>query len=667
MTRGFTAVIGLLFPCFANDQYSEQFLIGKNMSFFKSNQSSLKHFNLLALLCLALSACSEPASNEKPLIEVTDSSALLTIQQRLEALSKDVDNSEAVANIKRLQWAYGHYSELGLWHDFADLFSEKAIGHYPAGDLNRDQIRSLFVDQVGQGQLGLSEGGLYPHISFTPVVNLSEDGQSAKARFRIIAMLGGYGGNATWAHGVYENGYVKEDGIWKVSELGYHGQVSGSYGESLSTTLSTPLTQASVPFHYYPEQIGKPHSTSSKRNGLKDLNTLKTDFLELEQRLEHLNAEKEVSNLQHAYGYYMDRKQWDSVASLFAENANMELGQQGVYVGKESIRSSLEQFGPSGLQAGELRDELQFQTYVTISPDGKRAKARVTQLGMWGSNDSEAQWREGIYENEYVKENGAWKIQSLHHYPRLKTAYAQGWAKQASPAAEPNIDYPADLPPTEEYEIYPSFYIPAFHFSHPVTQQPPQYPEGSAAQNALIGFADNNTPISTVINTSAELEERILSAEIQIAKNNAYDATENLISAFSFYLDERMWTAAAQLFAEDGSNEIPTLGASIGSELIQQALLAAYGSEGRHNQDLSLHHILQPVIQVADDGQSAQVSARLWQINVDAGEEDYYLAGIYQGRTVLEGNTWKIQKMNLNYTWTASYLEGWSRRINDEH
>ena len=36
---------------------------------------------------------------------------------RLEALLQRV---EALSAIKRLQHAYGHYSELGLWHDFAD-------------------------------------------------------------------------------------------------------------------------------------------------------------------------------------------------------------------------------------------------------------------------------------------------------------------------------------------------------------------------------------------------------------------------------------------------------------------------------------------------------------------------------------------------------------------
>src|SRR5690606_26511864 len=62
--------------------------------------------------------------------------------------------AEALRTVKRLQWAYGHYSEFGLWHDFADLFADTGIGHYVQGDLNREEIRALFLEQVGHPVTG---------------------------------------------------------------------------------------------------------------------------------------------------------------------------------------------------------------------------------------------------------------------------------------------------------------------------------------------------------------------------------------------------------------------------------------------------------------------------------------------------------------------------------
>src|SRR5215471_56522 len=117
---------------------------------------------------------------------------LSTVQQRLDRLEALTDRVEAISAIKRLQYAYGHYAELGLWHDFADLFADTGIGHYTTGALDREQIRSLFLKEVGGGRVGLADGRIYPHISMQPVVTVAPDGQSANGRWHIMAMLGGY-------------------------------------------------------------------------------------------------------------------------------------------------------------------------------------------------------------------------------------------------------------------------------------------------------------------------------------------------------------------------------------------------------------------------------------------------------------------------------------------
>jgi hypothetical protein len=105
---------------------------------------------------------------------------------RIAAAEQRVTRAESVRAIKRLQYAYGHYVEFGLWHDFADLFTEDAIAHYPAGDLGREAIRELFFDQVGGGQLGLAEGRLYPHFVLQPVVTLDPSGETAHGRWHVL-------------------------------------------------------------------------------------------------------------------------------------------------------------------------------------------------------------------------------------------------------------------------------------------------------------------------------------------------------------------------------------------------------------------------------------------------------------------------------------------------
>ena len=91
-----------------------------------------------------------------------DSSALVILQQRITRLEAAVRGAEAIRAVKRLQYAYGHYAEFGLWNDLADLFAENGVGHYPSGTLGKEAIRKLFLQDVGKGMLGLGEGQFYP-------------------------------------------------------------------------------------------------------------------------------------------------------------------------------------------------------------------------------------------------------------------------------------------------------------------------------------------------------------------------------------------------------------------------------------------------------------------------------------------------------------------------
>ena len=148
-----------------------------------------------------------------------DSAKLGALQKRMDRLEADVQGAESIRAVKRLQYAYGHYAELGLWNDFADLFADSGVGHYTTGALDREGIRRLFLEDVGKGKLGLNEGQFYPHFILQPVVTLDPGRKSARGRFHCLAMLGGYGGKAFWAGGVYENQYILENGIWKINEL----------------------------------------------------------------------------------------------------------------------------------------------------------------------------------------------------------------------------------------------------------------------------------------------------------------------------------------------------------------------------------------------------------------------------------------------------------------
>src|SRR4030095_14629926 len=149
--------------------------------------------------------------------------------------------------------------------------------------------------------------------------------------------------------------------------------------------------------------------------GSANIEGLQQRWVELARSAQQLRDETDVLNLQHSYGYYFDQKMWGAVANLFASDGTMELGLRGAYSGRDRIRRALNLIGGERLDEDEVNDHLQLATVVHIAPDGKTAKARGVELSLTGVKGRSAQWDEGIFENEYVKQNGIWKIASLHY------------------------------------------------------------------------------------------------------------------------------------------------------------------------------------------------------------------------------------------------------------
>jgi hypothetical protein len=625
------------------------------------------------------------------------------LEQRLDRLEARVEQAESIRAIKRLQHAYGHYAEFGLWYDLADLFSAGAVGHYPAGDLvGSDALRKLFFEQVGQGRLGLADGRFYPHIVLQPVITLDPDGKHAQGRWHVFAMLGGFGGNATWVGGIYDNDYVLEDGTWKIAELRYATQFSGPYDRGWTSpavntgataaapTASAPAPTASAPapscenyllnactiaFRYDAARAGTPAPPLPAAEGWRraepNIGLLRARAIDLERRAARLGDESAVASLQHAYGYYVDRNLWDDAADLFGADGTLELGLQGVYAGRASIRRALGQFGPQGLRDGELNDHVQLQTIVTVAPDGRTAHARGVDLAQWGERvDGEyhAEWREAIFENVFVKESGVWKIAAMHLYPRIAWDYAQGWAKDARPAPTPSKTVPPDRPPTVVHAVYPTFYVPPFHFPNPVTGKPPQYPPGAseASVAAPAPRAATGDPDAAggggfrALRALAALEPRVAAAERELAVASAFDGAENVANAYSYYLDEFRWDDIADLFAASGWKELPYVGIYRGRERIRASLKMLYPSGGRPAGFFAIHQTTQPVIHVAPDGASAKIRLRVLQPRGRVGAEGSWIAGVYENEAVLENGVWKLSAMDLDYTWAAGYREGWA-------
>jgi len=202
--------------------------------------------------------------------------------------------------------------------------------------------------------------------------------------------------------------------------------------------------------------------------------------------LEDVNA---VRHLQYSYGYYIDKCLYDEAVALFADDGEVRF-MGGIYKGRAGVRRLyIENFrnrftgGRNGPIPGFLLDHPQLQMIVHVAPDGRSASLRGRSMMQAGTHESAAPsegmprqwWEGGIYENQYLKEDGVWKIKVLNYRPFWHGDFDKGWS-YTKPEYIPMASrtYPEDpLGPDELIKptphLWPHTDVVPFHYPHPVT------------------------------------------------------------------------------------------------------------------------------------------------------------------------------------------------------
>jgi hypothetical protein len=195
----------------------------------------------------------------------------------------------------------------------------------------------------------------------------------------------------------------------------------------------------------------------------------------LGKRIERLQDLTDIEIVQNAYGYYVDKAQWRSLADLFDDDATLEIGGKGIFIGKDRVFEYMTVgLGSIGPKDNSLIDHQQFQCLPTVHEDGVTGEARCIAFVM-----SSGGWGHVYYEDDFVKENGVWKFKRLHAPFNMYSGYKLGWVDQVTINTYPEKFAPwPDLPPSVMYLTYPSYYAEPFHYPNPVTGKlmPPPSP-----------------------------------------------------------------------------------------------------------------------------------------------------------------------------------------------
>jgi hypothetical protein len=166
------------------------------------------------------------------------------LEKKVEEMSNRLGILEDTQAIRNLHHAYGYYIDKCLYEDVVDLFADDGEVHF-AGGIYRGKnegVRRLYVGSFLEGftggKPGPVHGFLLDHLQMQDVIDVAPDRTTAKARFRAFMQAGAHitskspMGEADrnqkrdptqwWEGGIYENSYVKEDGVWKIKILNYN-------------------------------------------------------------------------------------------------------------------------------------------------------------------------------------------------------------------------------------------------------------------------------------------------------------------------------------------------------------------------------------------------------------------------------------------------------------
>ncbi|WP_188726418.1 nuclear transport factor 2 family protein [Pseudoclavibacter endophyticus] len=331
------------------------------------------------------------------------------------------------------------------------------------------------------------------------------------------------------------------------------------------------------------------------------------------QRVESI---REVKDLQRRYAHLGQLGNTRDMAGLFGDDATVE-GAARRWSGRAEIDAFLQaEVAPWASGAsGALHFEVIDQPLITLSDSGEHASGRWHSLRFLGDGVAVAQICAGIYENEYHRSEAGWRISSIRYVPLYDGDYVDGWTNTA-PTGVPIV------PP---------------HF----TAEQVGAPAGPARPADSFGEAE-----------AGHLATRI-------ARLNDEDDVRNLLHAFGYYVDRKMWADVHDLFAEEACIRVGQTEYS-GQEGVHRAL-HEMGAAGLVTGELNDRMIFGAIVDVRPGGEEADVRGFEVALLADPESgEGHWEFSVFRNRMVKHDGLWRIHDVTVSRVLRATYADGWA-------
>ena len=191
---------------------------------------------------------------------MADDEQLAKLRREITTLRHELGVVQDVLAIRTLQHTYGYFIDKCLYDEVVELFAEDSETRFLGGIFRgqagaRRLYGGVFRNKFAEGRNGPARGQLLEHLTLQDVIDVAADRGSARGRFRCF-MQGGSHDSARdqmpqfWEGGVYENTYVREQGVWKIKALHYNPLFNCSFEQGWAHTApgyAVPLYSVTYP------------------------------------------------------------------------------------------------------------------------------------------------------------------------------------------------------------------------------------------------------------------------------------------------------------------------------------------------------------------------------------------------------------------------------------
>ena len=157
----------------------------------------------------------------------------------------------------------------------------------------------------------------------------------------------------------------------------------------------------------------------------------KATLAALQKRVDALNDEDRIRNLQAAYGFYAGPQDVGRRGRpVRAATASSRSAARASGAARRACAAGSRAWARPDSRTASSTTACSSTSPSTIAPAATRRGRAGIELGMLGEADQEKGWWEvATFRNRFVKEGGVWKIREMRRFPLVKTDIFQGWGK----------------------------------------------------------------------------------------------------------------------------------------------------------------------------------------------------------------------------------------------